>query len=76
MTIQENIILAGGLFGSIYLLGTSLNNLNYIYKIKDIQFSNLPAVTYRLELINTFTFIISGISLVYLTYNAKKLNIF
>jgi hypothetical protein len=72
MTIQENIILAGGLFGSIYLLGTSLNNLNYIYKIKGIQFSNLPAVTYRLELINTFTFIISGISLVYLTYNAKK----
>jgi hypothetical protein len=72
MTIQENIILAGGLFGSIYLLGTSLNNLNYIYKIKDIQFSNLPAVTHRLELINTFTFIISGISLVYLIYNAKK----
>jgi|688.fasta_scaffold101641_2 hypothetical protein len=76
MTIQENIILAGGLFGSIYLLGTSLNNLNYIYKIKDIQFSNLPAVTYRLELINTFTLIVSGISFFYLTYNAKKLNIF
>jgi hypothetical protein len=72
MTIQENIILAGGLFGSIYLLGTSLNNLNYIYKIKDIQFSNLPAVTYRLELINTFTLIISGYTLIYLTYNAKK----
>jgi hypothetical protein len=72
MTIQENIIIAGGLFGSIYLLGTSLNNLNYIYKIKDIQFSNLPAVTYRLELINTFTLIISGISFGYLTYNAKK----
>ena len=72
MTIQENIILAGGLFGSIYLLGTSLNNLNYIYKIKDIQLSNLPAVTYRLELINTFTLIISGYTLIYLTYNAKK----
>ncbi len=72
MTIQENIILAGGLFGSIYLLGTSLNNLNYIYKIKDIQFCNLPAVTYRLELINTFTLIISGYTLIYLTYNAKK----
>jgi hypothetical protein len=76
MTIQDNIILAGGLFGSIYLLGTSLNNLNYIYKIKDIQLSNLPAVTDRLMIINSFTMFFSGFTFIYLTYNAKKLNIF
>lgn len=72
MTIQDNIILAGGVFGAIYLLGTSLNNLNYLYKIKDIQFSNVSKIRDRLELINTFTLLVSGISFVYLTYNAKK----
>ena len=72
MTVQDNIILTCGLFGSIYLLGTSLNNLNYIYKIKDIQFSNLPAVRDRLYLINWFIMGFSGISFVYLTYNAEK----
>jgi hypothetical protein len=30
MTIQDNIILAGGLFGSTYLFGVSLINLNYL----------------------------------------------
>lgn len=65
MPIQNNIILAGGLFGSIYLFSVSLNNLNKIF-----SYDPLISLTrdYKVLSLRNYLIFINGTTLFFSCY--------